>query len=152
MKLKDAFYCSECQEIFDYAEYRTVCPGCANRFGFSLQRFLLPSPKEVQNENIEIDRVYVTPVRYDVCRAGTDKDGHTYCTEIKSNVSKITVYWNKFRRDSSICGFSIAAVRSFTEFFNSINVYGKHRKSKSHIQSRIQRFNANTLASILSRR
>ena len=70
MKLKEAFYCPECQEVFNYAEYQTVCPSCANRYAFSLQRTWFSQPKEVQNENIKINRVYVTPARYDVCRAG----------------------------------------------------------------------------------
>ena len=78
MKLKEAFYCPECQEVFNYAEYQTICPSCANRYAFSLQRTWFSQPKEVQNENIKINRVYVTPARYDVCRAGTTKDDYSH--------------------------------------------------------------------------
>ena len=152
MKLKEAFYCPECQEVFNYAEYQTVCPSCANRYAFSLQRAWFSQPKEEQNENVKSNRVYVTPVRYDVCRAGAGEDDSPGKSQIKSNIGEIANHRDKLGRDSSFCRFGIASVRAFTEFLNRFNVHRKRRKPEGSFQSWIQRFNADTLAHILFRR
>lgn len=153
MKLRDAFYCPECQEVFNYAEYQTVCPSCANRYAFSLQRTWFSQPKEVQNENVKIDRVYVTPARYDVCRAGTtETDCPCFPSESQSNPNEATDAGNRLKRNRSIYRLGITAIRNFTKLLNCIDVYRKHRQSKSSIKPKIQRFDADTLASILHRR
>ena len=153
MKLKEAFYCPECQEVFNYAEYQTVCPSCANRYAFSLQRTWFSQPKEVQNENIKINRVYVTPARYDVCHAGTTKDdySHSY-PKSQCNTSKATDAGNRLKRNRSIYRLGITAIRNFAKLLNCIDVHRKRRQSKSSIKPKLQRFNADTLASILHRR
>ena len=153
MKLKEAFYCPECQEVFNYAEYQTVCPSCANRYAFSLQRTWFSQPKEVQNEDIKINRVYATPARYDVCHAGTTKDdySHSY-PKSQCNTSKASNAGNRLKRNRSIYRLGITAIRNIAKFLDCINVHRKHRKSESRIKSQLQRFDADTLASILHRR
>jgi hypothetical protein len=153
MKLKEAFYCPECQEVFNYAEYQTVCPSCANRYAFSLQRTWFSQPKEVQNENIKINRVYVTPARYDVCRAGAAKDDCAgFPSESQSDPDEVTDIGNRLKRNRSIYRLGIGAVRNFAKLLDCIDVYRKHRKPQSSIKSKIQRFDADTLAGILHRR
>ena len=153
MKLKDAFYCPECQEVFNYAEYQTVCPSCANRYAFSLQRTWFSQPKEVQNENIKINRVYVTPARYDVCHAGTtETDCPCFSSESQSNPNEATDAGNRLKRNRSIYRLGITAIRNIAKFLDCINVHRKYRKSESCIKSQLQRFDADTLASILHRR
>jgi Zn finger protein HypA/HybF involved in hydrogenase expression len=38
MKLSSAFYCPDCQEVFDNRKYRGICPACTNRFCYSIQK------------------------------------------------------------------------------------------------------------------
>ena len=153
MKLKDTFYCPECQEVFNYAEYQTVCPSCTNRYAFSLQRAWFSQPKEVQNENIKINRVYVTPARYDVYRTGAAEiDCPRFPSELQSNPKEATDAGNRLKRNRSIYRLGITAIRNFAKLLNCIDVHRKHRQSKSSIKPKLQRFNADTLASILHRR
>lgn len=153
MKLRDAFYCPECQEVFNYAEYHTVCPSCANRYAFSLQRVWFSQPKEVQNEDVKISRVYVTPARYDVCHAGTTKDDYShYYSKPQCNTGKVANVGRQFKRNCSFYRLGITTVRNITKFLNCINVHRKYWKSKSSVKSKLQRIDANTLAGILYRR
>lgn len=150
MKLRDAFYCPECQEVFNYAEYQTVCPSCANRYAFSLQRTWFSQPKEVQNEDIKINRVYVTPARYDVCCAGTAKDDRSGFNSEQPNPEEVTDIRNKLKRNRSIYRFSIGAVRNLVKFLDCINVHRKHWKPQGSIKPKLQRFDADSLRRILS--
>ena len=152
MKLKEAFYCPECQEVFNYAEYQTVCPSCANRYTFSLQRTWFSQPKEVQNENIKINRVYVTPARYPVCCAGAGKDDYPDYQKSQSDVDKASSTGDKLGRNRSLYRLGIKTIRNIAKFLDCVDVHRKHRKQKSNIEHGIQRFDANTMANILHRR
>ena len=153
MKLKEAFYCPECQEVFNYAEHQTVCPSCANRYAFSLQRIWFSQPKGVQNEDIKINRVFVTPARYDVCRAATGKDDYSsFETErIDRNSNEAPDFRNQFKRDRPVRRFGISTIRNIAKLFNCVDVHRKCRKQESDFKSKLQRFDANTLSRLLRR-
>jgi predicted amidophosphoribosyltransferase len=68
MKLSSAFYCPDCQEVFDNRKYRGICPACANRFCYSVQK----GWSYIKEENYEKDNhVFVTPVRYNCDRCSS---------------------------------------------------------------------------------
>lgn len=152
MKLQSAFYCPECQEVFDYTQHRTTCPSCTNRFTFSLQLIWSLKPKEVQDETVKIDRVFVTPARYDVCRAGTAEDDRpSLDAKPQSNISETPDAGDKLKGNSPIHRSGIKAVRNITEFFDRFDVFRKLWKFKSSVKLEVQRLDANTLASVLYR-
>lgn len=77
MKLTEAFYCPECDEVFKFQRTKGICPSCTNKYNVALQMIWFSS-KEVTNEEInKTHRVYVTPVRYDEC--------HQSSTEINNS-------------------------------------------------------------------
>lgn len=152
MKLMSAFYCPECQEVFDYTQHRTTCPSCTNRFTFSLQLIWSLKPKEVQDETTKINRVYVTPARYDVCRAGTTKDADPGIdAKLQSDVDETADAGDRFKGDRLVHRSGVKAVWIITELLNRFDVYRKYWGPKGQIVNKLSGVDADTLAGILHR-
>lgn len=50
MKLTRAYFCPDCEELFEYKGVETSCPCCTNRYVFPLHLFFNPALKEKQGE------------------------------------------------------------------------------------------------------
>jgi hypothetical protein len=139
---KGARYCSQCDCVYQFADSRTCCPNCGNKFTHALSCMGRSQKEDKQDEkDSNNNSVHPTPsrMRSPIRSAKLFSTAYSHRGPEDLDYGETTINWNNFKRPTNCkgSGSGVETERFIYRLFDCLNVDGIFGKIKGEVSQRV---------------